>query len=220
MRREDWLWLVIKAAGVWLVVTAVEVMRDVHWSWFSYGEHDVEGKEQLLRVLVPLAAGLLLLFVDFSRWLPVAPAAGEAHAPDRPATELTAPQRTSPQHTGWTREDVLWVGFKVVGAAYLPWAVWMTFSMALYGVREVFGWTYLVAGVPMLGIALWLLFGERLWRIAAVCPRGAQTTDADAEPRRRRRSYVAELVPVLLLLLLLIALPVLFLWWIASGKNG
>ena len=198
MRREDWLWLVLKVAGLWLVVTAVEVMSLDKWSWFDYGEGATAGREQLLRVAVPLAAGLCLLLVDFARWLPVVPAA--------PAESAAQSARVSTMLRG----DWLWLGLKIVGAYYAMLMIVYLGQIVFHISGGWSEWGFAVIGPAMsLALALWLLFGERVWRVAA-----RESVTQSPAPKLRR---VREIFFVVMVFAVLGTMPILLLLWLAES---
>lgn len=217
MRREDWLWLVLKAAGLWLVVTAIEVMSLASWSWFDYGESDTAGREQLLRVAVPLAAGLGLLLIDFARWLPLVP-------PE------AAPQ--SERVSTMPRSDWVWVGLKVVGAYYGMMMVVYAGQIVTLVSGGVSEWGLRMIGPAVcLALSLWLLLGDRVWRVATRDSVTGDSVTGDSltgesvtgesvtrDPGRKLRQ-ARDVFIVVMVFVALGSLPILLLWWV-DWSNG
>jgi len=231
MRREDWLWLSVKLAGVWLIVIAVGVMADPGWSWFDYGRYDTSGRDQLLRVLVPLAAGLCLLLIDFSAWLPVTPPRREPEHVGEPETgqqevatqEVGAQQPdeqqdapSAPPRAPLDRADWLWLGLKLIGAFWAVQMVIVASQMVMFQLDRVpwYGFLMLATG---LAVPLWLLFGDTVWRLALG---SLERSDARQPSRRRRPIGIWSYIGVVLLFLALLGLPILLLWWSSQSGAG
>jgi len=197
MRREDWLWLLIKAAGLWLIVGAVEVMQSEAWSWFDHGQEPTAGREQLLRVAVPMAAGLVLMLVDFAKWLPVE---SSGDAPEsRPIMALD-------------RADWLWVGLKIVGA-YSAMMVVLFVGQLLSFARDFSSirWPEVLWPGCSLVIALWLLFGDKVWRVAVREERPSKGTV--------KVVHLRDVLFVIGVFALLALIPILVVMLVGGGKG-
>lgn len=167
MKREDWFWLLIKAAGLWLIVGAFEAMAEDGFSWVRDSRFgDRTGTEILGRLVLQLGGGAVLLFGDFSK------AASGGRSPANLAAEAKA-EAEVPQR-GVSRDDCLWVGLKLVGAYFVIVEVTsMIHTLAWFATGDsppwaVIGppWEVLVSGVVGLAIALWFLLGEGAFRLA------------------------------------------------------
>ena len=200
MRREDWLWLLLKAAGLWLIVTAVETASMENWFTDRMTESYAAGREQLLRMAIPLASGLCLLMVDFKRWLPVVPAESSPN---------------SEQASSMTRSDWLWVGIKIVGAYYAMLMVFYFGQFFSMTGGRVSSWVVAMAGpVVGLGLALWLLMGDTVWRVAS---REPAARGVDAARPSRAGSHMRDVCVVCLVFAVLGAIPIVLVWWVGSS---
>ncbi|MCB9886273.1 MAG: hypothetical protein H6838_12330 [Planctomycetes bacterium] len=150
MNRTDWLWLTIKAAGIYLILVGIEQLSG-----------PAESNGQRLGALLPLAIGLFVLFADPSRWLQrIVGEAGPVQADPAQTAPATAP-------TALTREDWLWVGSKLLGA-YLIANGMLTIGNMLTMVIMSAGLValMLIGSIAYLVFGCMLLFGDRLWRRA------------------------------------------------------
>ena len=165
MRREDIVWLMVKGAGVWLLVTGVErlptavaMMFDPQARWGS------TYIEPWISSVGPLLVGGLLLFANEGRWLR---AVNDGREPAPIETEVP----TEGARAGtMTRQDWLWVGLKIVGAWVV--AVSLVYLASYWSMVGLSGgrfgmWTTLVGAACHTAFGLWLLFGNQIWRWAS-----------------------------------------------------
>src|SRR5689334_16242473 len=105
MRREDWLWLAIKVAGVWLLLEGVRALPGLATVWMlHHGDEDTSPAKPFLDAVIPIAIGAATLAMQLGRLAPTSPA---AEVPSElPGSNLR-------------REDWLWVGMKLVGLWFL-----------------------------------------------------------------------------------------------------
>lgn len=159
MKREDWLWLAIKVAGIYLMVCGVDHVPDLLLAiQKSPGLEEPTRLGPFLKAAVPLAIGLFLLLQGHKiiTTLEAAPNAASTPEPVAPATFLR-------------REDWLWVGMKLMGAWFaclcLLQTPWLTMqSHDGFGLGEAI---FLLSLSAAMAISLWLLFGSQLWRWAS-----------------------------------------------------
>jgi len=145
MRREDWWWLAIRVFALWLVVDG---MRMLPWllATSTIG-HDEEKPRwhELLRVIVPIGAGVLL-FVEGHRLVPAPRAESGASAPPHLAAA-----------------DLFWVCYKVAGLLVTVLGVYSIGALWLQGAS----WQNTSVFLPLLGFGLLLLFSDLPFRLAA-----------------------------------------------------
>lgn len=153
MSRDDLVFLLERAFGIWLVVIGLDALPEWLDRWIGGGQHDKSVRLLALDVLVPVVAGAFLIGRRIRGG----------------TTSGTAP---SPSATHTTREDWLWVGCKLLGAgamihgvANLPLSavwVWGGFPGAPRGTSIA---VVLSAALWIAGGA-WLFFGDGVWRTA------------------------------------------------------
>ncbi|HEX5111069.1 MAG TPA: hypothetical protein VFV95_21605 [Vicinamibacterales bacterium] len=162
MTRDDWSFLLEKAAALVLIVIGIVALPDLIDVWIGgVGAEDPSPRYWALRALIPLAAGAFLWMRRKS------PSAGAATPGTVPPTAAAA----------MGRADWLWVGCKVVGAVACLYGLgnlvhslgWMITGLAASTGRSreilVLIGSVASSAIHVIGGA-WLFFGERVWRLA------------------------------------------------------
>ncbi len=154
MRREDWLWLLLKGAGVYLVVVGIEGVPELLLAIHEGpGSEDTTRLGPFLRVAVPIAGGTLLLLHRFA-------------ATRTPAEPVATPTATIGA-PALSRGDWLWVGFKLLGVYAVLLGLLQLPFLLVSADRFTPGVVLGVAhSAVSLGLGVWLVLGTRAWRWA------------------------------------------------------
>ena len=114
MGRADYAWLLVKAAGLWLLVRGVDYVAPAVMTLHRWSEKPTEDSlTAFLDAAVPIAVGLFLLFgspAPLLRGMGVRDEDPQAGEPD-PAAPATRP--------GLGRFDWLWLACKVLGVWFV-----------------------------------------------------------------------------------------------------
>jgi hypothetical protein len=145
MRREDWWWVAVRVFALWLVVDGV---RELPWLLATSPSQDEAAAprwRELLSVLVPMGAGVLL-FVEGHRLVPAPRAESGASAPPHLAAA-----------------DLFWVCYKFAGLLATVAGADGACGFWLQGVN----WKGSAGMLLLLAFGLLLLFSDALFRLAA-----------------------------------------------------
>lgn len=149
MKREDVIWIGQRAVALYLVVKFVEAAPDAIVSISDPDLSPSEARADQLAAAVPLIAAIVLFEISRRR------VSGTASGDLMLSTQ---------------REDLLWVVCKAFGLYLLMLAITSIVQLPLFFGSHVDLRTALTVGGSILCFGLlgsWLLFGERIWRLAS-----------------------------------------------------